>query len=163
MQQVDKAQDDTNRMIQDTRGRLQRIASETKGNSGKDARVRKAKQSALAKSLMDVAESYQKIQSKYRKEYKKSIERELRIAKPNATPQEIERAMDSQTGGVFTQQMLSSQSNQRIYAEVQERHEEIRKIEHSIDELVDLFQEMQLLIDVKAVYNSNVIDTTRHD
>ena len=80
------------------------------------------------------------------------MEREIRIARPNATPEEIERAMDSRTGPVFAQEILSSrvQDQRRVLQEVQGRHEELRRIETSIDELVNLFQEMQLLIDVCA-------------
>lgn len=102
---------------------------------------------------MRAAETYQKIQSKYRKEYRKRMEREIRIARPNATPEEIERAMDSRTGPVFAQEILSSrvQDQRRVLQEVQGRHEELRRIETSIDELVNLFQEMQLLIDVSPL------------
>ena len=146
--QVDRAQDDTNRLISDTRDRLQKLASATKSSSGSEARVRKAKQSEIAKSFMKVVESYQSMQSNSRKEYRKRVERELKIAKPDATPQEIERALDSRSGGVFAQQMLSGASNQRILAQVKGRHEEILKLEESINDLVNLFQEMQLLIDV---------------
>lgn len=101
---------------------------------------------------MKVAETYQKIQTNYRKEYRKRVERELKIARPDASPQEIERALDASSGGVFAQQMLSSASQQRILAEVKGRHEEILKLESSINELVDLFQEMQLLIDVNSPF-----------
>lgn len=153
--QVDKAQDDTNRIISDTRDRLQKMATATKMTQGSESRVRKAKQSSLAKSFMKVAESYQKVQTNYRKEYRKRVERELKIARPDASPQDIERALDSRSGGVFAQQMLSSASQQRILAEVKGRQEEILKLENSINELVDLFQEMQLLIDVSfSILNS---------
>ncbi len=146
--QVDRAQDDTNRLISETRDRLQKMATVTKAAKGSESRVRKAKQSAIAKSFMKVAESYQTVQTKYKKEYRKRVERELKIARPDASPQDIERALDARSGGVFAQQMLSSASQQRILTEVKGRHEEILKLESSINELVDLFQEMQLLIDV---------------
>lgn len=148
--QVDQAQDEANRIISDTRNRLQVMAAQTKANPGRDTRVRKAKQSALAKNLMKTAEMYQKIQSKYRKEYRKRMEREIRIARPDATPAEIERALDSRSGPVFAQEILSSRvvEQRRVLQDVQGRHEELRRIETSIDELVTLFQEMQLLIEV---------------
>ena len=127
---------------------MQQIASETKKYTGSESRVRKAKQSALAKSLMKVAETYQGLQTQYRKECRKRVEREIKIAKPDATPKEIERALDPRSGGVFAQQMLSSASQQHILSEVKGRHNEILKLEESINELVELFQEMQILIDV---------------
>ena len=124
--------------------------------ASRDIRVKKAKQSALAKNLMTAAETYQKIQSKYRKEYRKRMEREIRMAKPNASPEEIERAIDSRTGPIFAQEFLSSRivEQRRVLQEVQGRHEELRRIEASIDELVNLFQEMQLMIEVIACYFS---------
>jgi syntaxin 1B/2/3 len=151
---VDQAQDETNLFLEDARNRLQALALQTKSNPGKDARVRKAKQSALAKNVMKSAEQYQKIQSKYRKEYRKRMEREIRIARPDATPQDIERALDSRSGPIFAQEMLSSkvQDQRRVLKEVQGRHEELKRIETSIDELVNIFQEMQLLIEVSQDY-----------
>jgi syntaxin 1B/2/3 len=74
----------------------------------------------------------------------------LHIARPDASRADIDKAIDSRSGPVFAQEMLSSRigEQRRALQEVQGRHEELRKMEKSIEELAQLFQDMQLLLEV---------------
>ncbi|KAH6579371.1 hypothetical protein BASA61_010297 [Batrachochytrium salamandrivorans] len=156
--ELDAAQTEASDLIADARQRLQRISNETKNlRGGGDSRSRQAQQSVLAQKLMDAAQRYQNIQVTYKQKYRQRMEREIRIARPDASPQQVEQALDSRSGPVFSQEMLSSRvgEQRRALQEVQGRHAELRKMEESIEELAQLFQDMQVLLETQQT----VIDT----
>ncbi|KAI8919358.1 t-SNARE [Powellomyces hirtus] len=146
---VDRKQDETSDLIQNLRASVKKLNAETKNASKADAAIRQQQQAGLARNLMEVAQQYQEVQMKSKQKYRQRMEREIRIARPDATTDEIERALDSNTGSVFSQQLLSSRtgSQRAALAEVQNRHEEITRIEQSINELFNLFQEMQAMLE----------------
>ena len=147
---LDALQKETNGMLSDARQRLQHLSNETKRVNGAEAKQRKAQQATVAKKLMKVAQYYQKVQESYKRKYRERMEREIRIARPDASREQIERAMDSREGPIFAQEMLSSRigEQRRALEEVQGRHQELLRMEESIEQLAQLFQDMQLLIDV---------------
>ncbi|KAI8817545.1 t-SNARE [Fimicolochytrium jonesii] len=147
--QVDDLQAQTSDLINDLRTHVKQLAAATKTASAADRPVRDQQQKALASKLMDVAQQYQEVQLRSKQKYRQRMEREIRIARPDATPSEVERALDSNNGQVFSQQLLSSRvgAQRTALQEVQNRHEEIHKIEQSVTELFTLFQEMQALLE----------------
>eukprot|EP00842_Homolaphlyctis_polyrhiza_P005983 jgi/Hompol1/6386/HPOL_000770-RA len=156
-QDLDRIQNETNDAIEDARSRLKRIAAQTKNMRGPEVKARQGQQSTLAKRLMEAAQVYQNIQVSYKNKYRTRMAREIRIARPDATNAEIEQALDSQSGPVFAQQMLSSRvrEQQSALQAVQGRHAELRKMEESIEELAELFQDMQVLLEAQQ----EMIDT----
>nr|KAJ3420562.1 hypothetical protein HK105_005520 [Polyrhizophydium stewartii] len=152
--ELDNVQNETRDLLADARRRLQRIAAETKQmrERGQAAGDRQAAVAQLASKVVEVADAYRTVQETSRKEYRQRMEREIRVANPNATPDEIERALDSNSGSVFAQQLLSSRigEQRRVLQEVQGRHEELRKMEQSIVELAQLFQDMQAMIEAQS-------------
>ncbi|KAJ3342808.1 Syntaxin-1A [Gonapodya sp. JEL0774] len=70
--------------------------------------------------------------------------------KPDATDAEINQAMESGTNGIFAQQMLktSKQTEEARAAlvDIQNRHEEIIRIEKTVLELQQLFMDMAVLV-----------------
>ncbi|KAJ1564902.1 Plasma membrane t-SNARE, secretory vesicle fusion, partial [Nowakowskiella sp. JEL0078] len=149
---LDRTQDDCSRLLKRSRDTLTKLSAETKRlppNDG-ETKIRKTKLARAAEKMMNVANGFQRVQENSKAKYRQRMERELRIAKPDATPQEIAMALDSNNGPIFSQQLLSSRvSNQKqSLKEVQDRHVELKKIEESIVELLQLFQEMQMLIEV---------------
>ncbi|XJO72660.1 hypothetical protein BDV3_003752 [Batrachochytrium dendrobatidis] len=159
--ELDSTQTETSNLIADARRRLQRISNETKSmKGGGDSRSRQNQQSVLAQKLMDAAQRYQNIQVTYKQKYRQRMEREIRIARPDATRDQIEQALDSRNGPVFSQEMLSSRvgEQRRALQEVQGRHVELRKMEESIEELAQLFQDMQVLLTAQQT-TIDTIDT----
>lgn len=98
---------------------------------------------------------------KYRKLQRKNTRREysersrlvfsINRARPDASESDIQRAVeDSRSGSAFAQEMLNSRigAQRRVLQEVQDRHEELRKMEASIEELATLFLDLQVLLEV---------------
>ncbi|KAJ3087823.1 Plasma membrane t-SNARE, secretory vesicle fusion [Quaeritorhiza haematococci] len=163
-QQVDRLTNDTNDLIRS----CQRSVKSLKQARGGDARVKQTQQQQLARRLMDVARRFQSVQQDAKSQIRRQMERQYRIARPDASPQEVANAIDNAEGPVFQQQIMSSrigEQRQRLQ-EVQNRHTDLRKIEQSIEELFQLFQDMQALLDQQQEMINNIDEhvenTARH-
>ncbi|TPX32064.1 hypothetical protein SmJEL517_g04784 [Synchytrium microbalum] len=148
---VDALQEETNRLLQQARGNVKAMAAATKRMKGSEGNVRRAQQSQLAKKLMNAVQEYQGVQESFKKKWKQRMEREYRIARPTATAAEVENAIETADGPIFSQQILTTRigEQRRALEEVQNRHVELQKIEQSIEQLFNLFQDMQLLLDTQ--------------
>ena len=53
---------------------------------------------------MEAIQSYQTVEQQYRQKYKQRLERQYKIVKPDATPEEIRAVVEDDNGGqVFSQ------------------------------------------------------------
>ncbi|KAI8808628.1 t-SNARE [Cladochytrium replicatum] len=154
--QIDEIQEESNRLLDRSKTTLKRLVASTKEIAQTDkneARLRQNKQSNAAKKLLDVADEYQKLQQWSKQKYRQRMEREIRIAKPDATPEEIERALEgSGGGGAFMQALMNDsrvQNARRTLRDMESRQDELSRIERSIEELFTLFQDMQMMIETQ--------------
>lgn len=140
--------DYTSDLIQKTRAQIKALSS----IQTSDKVANQQQQKALARKLMEVAKEYQSLQQSAKKGYKENLKRQYKIAKPYASDAEIEQVVESgQAGSVFQQELLSSRVNEqrRVLQDVQNRQQDLEKIEKSIVELFNLMQDMQMLLEVK--------------
>lgn len=124
---------------------------ERQGGSGRDGQIRK-QQTALVKSkFVDAIQSYQTVEQQYRQKYKQRMERQFKIVKPDATPEEVRAVVNDENGGqIFSQALMNSNrygESRAAYREVQERHQDIKRIEQTIAELAQLFNDMSMLVE----------------
>ena len=137
--EIDQITDQTNKLIASAREQIKR--------AGPQQRI-------FAKKLMEITREYSKTQQYAKEQYKIQLERQYKIAKPNATQQEISIAINSNNTQIFQQQMTSSklQDQKRILGEVESRQHDMQQIEKSLTGLVELMQEMQALLSVLIIY-----------
>jgi syntaxin 1B/2/3 len=131
-----------------------------------DLAMRKNAFSSVTRNFMDAIENHRRVAIEFQKAEGQQLERQIKIANPNATPQEIQQAVNDaeqgRGGAVFAQQLMQSvsgdyrrQGAQNTLDAVQERHEDIRKLAKSVQELSVLFEEMQSMLEAQ----SKVLDT----
>ena len=77
--QVDQVQDETNRLLNSSRLELKKLSEETKILGGPEAQSRRAQQSNVAMKLQNAAQRYAQVQKYAKEQYKKRMEREIRI------------------------------------------------------------------------------------
>jgi syntaxin 1B/2/3 len=135
---------------------------ERQGGTGRDGQIRK-QQTALVKSkFVEAIQSYQTVEQQYRSKYKQRLERQFKIVKPDATPEEVRAVVsDDQGGQIFSQALMNSNrygESRQAYREVQERHEDIKRIERTLAELAQLFNDMSVLVEQQDE-TINVIET----
>ncbi|CAO1638577.1 unnamed protein product [Sympodiomycopsis kandeliae] len=141
----------TSRLTNAVKNRIKKLEQQTsRVPEGGDKNVRRTQIGSLKNQFKGVIQNYQEVEQQYRQKFRQRQERQFRIVKPDATPQEVKAALDDDNGGqIFSQALLNSNRHgeaRGALREVQERHEDIKRIEKTIVELAQLFQEMDILI-----------------
>ncbi|WFD29027.1 hypothetical protein MSPP1_000031 [Malassezia sp. CBS 17886] len=134
---------------------------------GVDRNVRLTQIGAVKNRFKETILRYQEVEKAYRTKYRQRAERQLRIVKPDATQDEIQGVLEGESGGqqIFSQALM--QSNRQGEArgalrEVEERHTDIRRIEMTITELAQLFQEMSILVEQQDEQLNVIKDHAQH-
>ncbi|KIO20393.1 hypothetical protein M407DRAFT_15984 [Tulasnella calospora MUT 4182] len=142
-------------LVEDTRtlsGNLKRRIKdlERKGGAGRDGQIRKQQTGLVKAKFVEAIQNYQEVEKQYRTKYKARLERQYKIVNPTATPEEVRAVVNNEGDGqVFAQLMNSQRYDQSkvAYNEVRERHKDIQKIEQTITELAQLFNDMSVLVE----------------
>jgi len=148
-QQLEELVSETSALSSTLKRRIK--ALERQGGSQREAQIKK-QQTALVKSkFVEAIQNYQQVEQQYRQKYKQRMERQFKIVKPDATPEEVRAVVEDDQGGqIFSQALMSSNrygESRAAYREVQERHEDIKRIEQTIAELAQLFNDMSILVE----------------
>ncbi|PLW26997.1 hypothetical protein PCASD_25122 [Puccinia coronata f. sp. avenae] len=154
---------ETSRLTRNLKNRirsLQSSISNNLGNNNGDANVRATQVGALKKRFMDAIMKYQSVEQESRQKYKARMERQYRIVKPDASPEEIRQAVDSDDGGqIFSQALMTSNrygDARAAFNEVKERHEDVKRIEKTITELMEMFNDLATMVEEQDQLIQNV-------
>jgi syntaxin 1B/2/3 len=148
-QQLDELVEDTSALSNVLKRRIKDL--ERKGGSGRDGQIRKQQTGLVKSKFVEAIQSYQTVEQQYRTRYKQRMERQFKIVKPEATPEEVRAVVNDEQGGqIFSQALMNSNrygEARSAYREVQERHEDIKRIEKTLGELAQLFNDMSVLVE----------------
>ncbi|CAI1746184.1 hypothetical protein SEUBUCD646_0P00580 [Saccharomyces eubayanus] len=116
--------------------------------------------------FLKLIQDYRIVDSNYKEENKSQAKRQYMIIQPEATEDEVEAAI-SDVGGqqIFSQALLNANRRgeaKTALAEVQARHQELLKLEKSMAELTQLFNDMEELV-IEQQENVDVIDKNVED
>jgi len=152
--------DGTNKLVTEIRSKLDEMKKQNtvyakeKSATPTEIRIRTNMQGTLTQKFLELATEYQEVQTTYKNKYQEKIERQYKIAKPDATPEEIEDAIESgDSSKVFANQILDSHLHQQAknaLAYIEARHADIKRIEASIQQLHQLFVDMAILVDAQG-------------
>ncbi|KAF7793107.1 hypothetical protein EIP86_004215 [Pleurotus ostreatoroseus] len=170
MQQLEDLVADTSALSNVLKRRIK--ALEKQGGAGRDGQIRKQQVRGPSEGLIMLCGRYltlfllrhrPTVEQQYRTKYKQRMERQYKIVKPDATPDEVKAVVnDDQGGQIFSQALMNSNrygEARTAYREVQERHEDIKKIERTLTELAQLFNDMSVMVEQQDE-TINVIETT---
>jgi len=140
---------ETSRLSNELKKRIKKQEGEA-GRSG-NAMVRRQQIAATKAKFIEVIQNYQGVEQQFRGKYKQRMERQFRIVKPDATPEEVRAVVDNDQGDqIFAQALMSSNrmgESRAAYREVQERHEDVKRIEKTLTELAQLFNDMSMMVE----------------
>jgi len=153
--QTQRIEADLDNLVQDTRAqsgaiksRIQKLVNQ--GFDGRDGQIRSQQTEFVKSKFTEAVQNYQDIEKQYRSKYKARMERQFRIVKPDATPDEVRAVVNDEQGGqIFAQALMNSNrygESKAAYREVQDRHRDIQKIERTITELAQLFNDMSNMV-----------------
>mmetsp|Transcript_30192 Transcript_30192/g.97156 ORF Transcript_30192/g.97156 Transcript_30192/m.97156 type:complete len:161 (+) Transcript_30192:969-1451(+) len=94
------------------------------------------------------------MQTNFKGKYKERVGRQLKVVRPDATDDDVERLLqDGGDSNIFKQQLLQERSTQaakNALADIQDKHRDIIRLEQSIVELHQLFVDMAVLVETQG-------------
>lgn len=159
--QLEQLQDDVSTLSSQLQRRIKDLMS--KSLPGRDGQIRAQQTNLVNAKFVEAIQNYQVVERDYRAKSKQRVERQFKIVKPDATPEEISAAVndDSGNGQIFSQALMNSNrfgESRAAYREVQSRHEDLKKIEKTLTELAQLFNDMSVLV----AQQDETIDNIEH-
>ena len=144
--EVDALSSDTMELYRSLVDRVRHVKSSPEAGQPMNAR----QVERIDRRLKTAIQQYQGVEADFQREMQGQIARQFRIVRPNATEEEVSRAVDGAEGGqVFTQALMQSNRQGQASAalnNVKDRHAQILKIEKQMSELAQLFQDMNTLV-----------------
>lgn len=98
--------------------------------------------------LKSTFQKYQQVERIFRQESEKQIARQYLIVRPDASDSDVREAIENNVK-IFSSALMQSDRRGEVNIvaeEVSRRHDGIRKIEEQIQELVQLFQDLETLV-----------------
>ncbi|CAG8529951.1 3481_t:CDS:1 [Ambispora leptoticha] len=134
-----------------------------------DIGLRKNQYARLKEKFSNTVNNFRTIEQTYRRLQEERIARQYVVVNPNASEQEIENFVKNSSNQlVFQDASLRSSEARAAAAEVQKRHNDIKNIEKTIEELVALTEQISLTIEEQEDFikeiekNVEVTDTNLH-
>jgi syntaxin 1B/2/3 len=125
---------------------------------------------ALDLRLRTAIKFYQVVENKFQKDVQKQLRRQFLIVRPDATEEEIQKATSDGTNTqIFEQALMNSDRRgqaQSTLSNVRQRHTDIQRIERTILELQQLFQDLDTIVVEQGHMVQNVeqkADNTHED
>ncbi|CAH7688649.1 t-SNARE [Phakopsora pachyrhizi] len=166
-QRMTEASRETSSMIRNCKNRIESIQSMIQASSRprNQFNVHLTQIGALKKRLMDSISKYQSVEQEFRQKSQARIERQYRIVNPNATQEEIRQVIGSdQSAQIFSQALMTSNrygDARAAFNEVKERHQQLKRIETTLTELMEMFNDLATMVEeqdqvIKDVENGAV-------
>ncbi|KAL8338280.1 hypothetical protein RB598_006916 [Gaeumannomyces tritici] len=146
--QLDQLSSETMAMYRTLTDRVRKVKSRPEATSARNA----AQVNRVDRRLKQAINGYQQIESGFRQKSRDQLERQYRYVRPDADEREVRDAVeDAANGGgqIFQQALMQSDRRgqaRAVLSNVQDRHEQLKKIEQQMIELAQLFQDMDTLI-----------------
>ena len=121
-----------------------------KGKQSNQIRIRDDLQIMLTRKFVDTMKEYQQCQSKYKADIKKKVKRQVKIADPDATDEDIDEVLRTgDTGAFYKSKILTTAAEpiRNAYADVVDKYKDVLKLEQSVAELHQMFLDMALLVE----------------
>jgi len=113
--------------------------------------ARRNQTTVVAKQFVTALQNYTKVEQEYRKKQRERVQRQLKIVKPDATQDEVNAVLDGEGGDQIFANAVSSSTrygeSRAAYREVQDRHNDIKKIERTLGEVAQLMNDMSVLVE----------------
>ncbi|GFZ42757.1 hypothetical protein JCM24511_00475 [Saitozyma sp. JCM 24511] len=142
---VDQLNDQARTLREQCKNNIKKLFKLAKGD-----RAMKTQVEAVKTRFTSLLNEHQVIEKEFRKKVRDRAERQYRIVKPEASEEEVKAVVESDNPQVFSQALLNTNrygAARGAFREIQDRHVEIQKIEKTITELAQMFQEMAMLVE----------------
>lgn len=165
--ELDRATTDAKMLQNNVRDTIKKLeAQNALMQAGQDNKVRVTQTNNVKKRMLESVKRFQKVEIEYKNKYRAQQRRQVEITNPNLTAEEVERIVDTDNGQqVFAEATLRSNRHgeaRSALRQVQERHQDIKKIERTIAELAELFAEMNFMMEAQAPQVAQIQEQTQN-
>ncbi|QRV78461.1 syntaxin protein [Ceratobasidium sp. AG-Ba] len=148
--ELDNVSAQTQEVSSQIKRRIQALEAARGKVSGRDREAWIQQTNVVKSRFVAAIQEYQQAEQQYRQKSRQRMERQIRIVKPDATQEEIASVVNNDAGAqVFSQALMSSNrygESRVAYREVQQRHDDVKKIEKTLTELAQLFSDMSVMV-----------------
>eukprot|EP00917_Polyrhabdina_sp_WS-2016_P025503 GHVP01054907.1.p1 GENE.GHVP01054907.1~~GHVP01054907.1.p1 ORF type:complete len:324 (+),score=52.48 GHVP01054907.1:615-1586(+) len=127
-------------------------AQKSPGSS--ESRIRDNLHATLTRKFREVLSQYQTLQTTYKQDVKEKVTRQVKIVYPNATPEELNEIIDGDPEAASQAISLKisggHESLRDALSDIQEKYNDIRKLENSVQELHQMFVDLSTLVDAQG-------------
>jgi t-SNARE complex subunit (syntaxin) len=134
-----------------------RSSTSLTSSASSQTRIRVNLTTTVTRKFVHIIQEYQKAQQDYHDEAKNKVTRQVQIAKPTATAEEITSAVLNADGGgaqqIFKEQILTgdvSHSIQNSSQRVSAKYNDVLMLEASVNELHQMFLDFSLLTELQG-------------
>ncbi|ORX63865.1 t-SNARE [Anaeromyces robustus] len=143
---INRLNSEVSERLRNISSQLINLSAETKKKHDKNTSIHISMQKKLAKDLKDTLQEFNNVKEANHKEAYQMFRRQYKIDNSFATEEEIQQAFDNDSNPYFVQKLAGSQFSKSAYKESQDINAEMKKIERSIEELLNTFQDMQTML-----------------
>ncbi|KAJ7189056.1 t-SNARE [Mycena filopes] len=148
--QLDRLVGDTMALSAQLKDRITRLQGAVgRATRQQERGMRQNRATHVRTKFTDALQTYRQNEQDYQAKSRTRVERQYRIVKPDATPDEINEAVSGGGDQVFLQALSSSSQYaeaRSALSEVQARAQDLRRLEQTLGELAQLFSDMAVLV-----------------
>ncbi|KAH7718718.1 syntaxin 2 [Aphelenchoides avenae] len=125
--------------------------------TGAEYRIRKNQCEMLKNRLNDILMLFNQAQVEYKQRVSRRVKTQMAMAGTHMSPQEVDDMLESKSDEIFYRQINPISMAARLAVEdAANRHREILKLEESISELQDIFQDIFHMVDSQNALVNNI-------
>jgi syntaxin 1B/2/3 len=150
VQELDNASADILGAYRNLAARMKKIKSKPESGSPRNA----PQVGRIDRRLKSSLTEFQRIESEFRAQMREQQARQYRIVNPAATEDEVREAVDDPSVQVFQQALINADrrgQSQSALSAVRTRHAAIQRVEQTMMELAELFQDLDTLVQQQEV------------
>jgi t-SNARE complex subunit (syntaxin) len=144
----------------------QTFEKESSNTGGAEARIRSNQVLVLNRAIRTVLTDFNNEQIRYKEKCKARMHQCLKIADNEMTDDEIDSAIEKGQFYSTKSILMGDRDKKLLYEDVKNRHEDILKLEKSIAELHEMFQDVAMLVESQGemlnVIENNVNNATEY-
>ncbi|CAE8615470.1 unnamed protein product [Polarella glacialis] len=136
----------------------------TQAGTASERRIRANIQQALARKHQQLLVDFQKTQLEYKAALQRQEEREMRLLVPDAEEEELRQMMEAgeRPSQIVVRKMAGAHGLVLDEVErIQEKHQDIARLERSCRDLAQMFQEVAVLVDASGQMLDNIEEHVR--
>jgi len=152
--ELEELMESTNSAANKVRNKLKsmKAANEALPSEDPQKKTRTHIHNVLTQKFISLITEYQTLQNNYKEKFRERVQKQAEIVKPGVTRDEVDEMIDTGSG-IFADQILTESKHteaKNALLQIQEQQRDLKQLEKSIQELNQLFIDMQTIVEASS-------------